>query len=30
MSLENTNTVDAMGIENETGHAVLTIADSWD
>jgi hypothetical protein len=30
MSLESTNTVDAVGIENDTGMAVLTLADSWD
>lgn len=30
MSLENSNTVDALGIEKETGSAVLTIADAWD
>jgi hypothetical protein len=30
MSLDKANTVDAAGIENETGLAVLTIADSWD
>jgi hypothetical protein len=30
MSLKDTNHVDAMGIENETGHAVLTIVDSWE
>lgn len=30
MSLEQVNTVDAVGIENDTQHAVLTIADSWD
>lgn len=30
MSLENTNTVDAIGIEKNTGIAVLTIFDSLD
>lgn len=30
MSLEQLNTVDAIGLENETGNVVLTIADSWD
>lgn len=30
MSLEQANTVDAIGVEIETDHAVLTIADSWD
>lgn len=30
MSLERLYTVDAMGIDRETGHAVLTLADSWD
>jgi hypothetical protein len=30
MSLDHSNSVDAIGIENETGHAVLTIADSWE
>ena len=30
MSLEQVNTVDAMGIEVGTQQAVLTIADSWD
>jgi len=29
MSLEKTNTVDAVGIEKATGKVVLTIADSW-
>lgn len=30
MSLQETNVVDAVGIENDTGCAVLTILDSWD
>ena len=30
MSLANSNTVDAIGIERDIGIAVLTIADSWD
>ena len=30
MSLENAKVVDAIGIEDTTGFAVLTIADSWD
>ena len=30
MSLDKPNLIDAAGIENETGFAVLTIADSWD
>jgi hypothetical protein len=30
MSLENSNMIDAIGIENSTGNAILTIADSWD
>ena len=30
MPLENPNTVDAIGIEKDTGTAVLTIIDSWD
>lgn len=30
MSLDNTNAVDAIGTEIETGNVVLTIADSWD
>jgi hypothetical protein len=30
MSLDQSTTVDAIGIEDETGSAVLTIADSWD
>src|SRR5215469_3883139 len=30
MSLENPNTVDAIGIEKDTGRAILTIVDSWD
>jgi hypothetical protein len=30
MSLDKTSIVDAIGIENKTGAAVLTIADSWD
>jgi hypothetical protein len=30
MPLEQINTVDAIGVEHETDHAVLTIADSWD
>lgn len=30
MSLETTSSVDAVGIENESGFAVLTIMDSWD
>jgi hypothetical protein len=30
MSLANSTIVDAVGIENETGSVVLTIADSWD
>ncbi len=29
MSLKEANKVDAMGLESATGHAVLTIADSW-
>lgn len=30
MPLENANTIDAAGIEKATGHAILTITDSWD
>lgn len=30
MSLDNTNIIDAIGIDNATGNAVLTIADDWD
>ncbi|EEF59771.1 SMI1/KNR4 family protein [Pedosphaera parvula] len=30
MALENTETVDAVGIENNSDFAVLTIADEWD
>jgi hypothetical protein len=30
MSLENTYTIDAAGVENQSGLTVLTIADSWD
>jgi len=30
MTLEDPSAVDAAGIENETGFAILTIADSWD
>ena len=30
MPLEHVNTVDFIGLENDTHHAVLTIADSWD
>lgn len=30
MSLEKPNTVDALGIEKNTGIAILTIVDSWD
>jgi hypothetical protein len=30
MSLDEINTVDAIGIESDTDHAILTIADSWD
>lgn len=30
MSLEQSNMVDAMGIEESTNMVVLTIADSWD
>ena len=30
MALDETNVVDALGIENDTGFAVLTIADQWD
>jgi len=30
MSLEKTDTVDAVGVENDSLQAVLTIADSWD
>ena len=30
MTLETVETVDAIGIEDATQHAVLTIADSWD
>lgn len=30
MSLENTFTIDAAGVEDQSGIAVLTIADSWD
>lgn len=29
MSLEQTNKVDAVGLERKSGHAVLTLADSW-
>ncbi len=29
MSLDNVGCIDAIGIENESGNAVLTIADSW-
>ncbi len=29
MSLDNARTIDAIGIDNESGFAVLTIADSW-
>ena len=30
MSLDNTNIIDAVGLEKDTGYVVLTIADSWD
>ena len=30
MSLEKPDTVDAIGIEKDTGAAILTIMDSWD
>jgi hypothetical protein len=30
MSPEKSNTVDAIGIEKDTGVAILTIIDSWD
>jgi hypothetical protein len=30
MALEEPNKVDAIGIENDTGSIVLTIADAWD
>jgi hypothetical protein len=30
MALEKPEIVDAVGIENDTGFAVLTIADQWD
>jgi hypothetical protein len=30
MSLDQSSTVDAIGIENDTGAVVLTIADYWD
>lgn len=30
MPLEQTNKVDAMGLDSQTGHAVLTVTDSWD
>ena len=30
MSLDRPNTVDAIGIEKDTGIAILTIVDSWD
>jgi len=30
MSLENSNVVDAVGIDEISGTAMLTIADSWD
>jgi hypothetical protein len=30
MSLDHTNTVDAVGIDRASGEATLTIADSWD
>ncbi len=30
MSLEQEHVIDAIGIDRETGHIVLTIADSWD
>ena len=30
MALEEANKVDGIGIENDTGFVVLTIADAWD
>ncbi len=30
MSLEQTNKIDAMGLDKKSGHLVLTIADAWD
>jgi Family of unknown function (DUF6572) len=30
MSLDNPNTVDAIGVEKTTGIAILTMTDSWD
>ena len=30
MAIDKTDTVDAVGIENNTGVVVLTIADQWD
>lgn len=30
MALDKPNTVDAIGIEKDTGAAILTITDSWD
>lgn len=30
MSLESTDSVDAIGIDRETGYIVLTIADAWE
>lgn len=29
MSLEQTDKVDAMGLDQRTGHIVLTVADAW-
>ena len=30
MPLDNTGVIDAIGIENDTGMVILTIADGWD
>ena len=30
MALDNTGVIDAIGIENDTGMVILTIADGWD
>lgn len=30
MSLDHTDSVDAIGVERGSGHVILTIADSWD